>query len=180
MGIPMPPNLGGGIPPPPPGLSGPSHYIPLLVAKYSKKTNDPLPPTNASLRKVFMGAINQNLLKNTFWIKQETLLFQEEEKIKIDWERVLEDFKEVAKQKGSDSQAPTKLGGEGIVDSKKINQFEIILNRFELTPEQTIEAIIGFKLTHDQASQLAMLLPDDGVYWATNQGLQPDSRMGRR
>lgn len=110
-----------------------------------------------------MGAINQNVLKNTFWVKQENQLFQEEEKIKIDWERVMEDFREVAKQKASENQAPTKLGGEGIVDSKKINQFEIILNRFELTPEQTIDAIISFKLTHDQTSQLAMLLPDDGV-----------------
>ena len=173
LGIPPPPPLLGGIPPPPPMLGGGIPPPPGLfgVQKFTKKSNDPQPKPGTSLRKVFLGTLNANSLMNTFWAKQNEVLYKEEPKIKIDWTILTEDFKEkeAAPKKAAEPEASAKAAAaikptkEGILEDKKVNQFEIILARFELTQEATKEALKTLKITHDQACQIMSLLPMDPV-----------------
>lgn len=134
--------------------------------KIVKKTKDPKPPKEVNLRKVFINALATNILKNTFWTKYEDDLFKEEEKIKINWEVVNQDFKErekKAKVEEKPAEEAKKNTEETIVELKKVSQFEIILSKFTLSDQKTRESLVNFLLTYDQICQVMLLLPEDEV-----------------
>jgi hypothetical protein len=160
-GLLPPPSLLGieGIPPPPPGMA-----LGILGEKEQKKVRDPRPKAGM-LRKVYLGAIAPNALKQTFWAKKAEELMKEEPKIKLDWESLEEDFKEKepkkAEEKAVKDKAASKATKEGILEDKKVNQFEIILNRFSLPKEKALDMIKSFEFSYDQAAQVMFLLPEE-------------------
>ena len=170
-GIPPPPNLLSQIAPPPAALLG------LLGQKQGKSSRDPR-PKNAGLRKVFVGALAPAALTKTFWSEHQDKLFKEESIITLDWGALETDFKEKESKKiEGDKNTKDKSQGktrEGILEDKKVNQFEIILSRFSLTLAQTREALQSLKITQDQAAQVMILLPEEEVIFS-DAGLQADS-----
>ena len=144
--------------PPPPGIIG-------AVSKFMKKSGDPRPKTGVQLRKVFLGQLGPQALSNTFWVKLHDTLFAEEGSIKLDWQQLEDDFKDKEPKAALEIEKPAdkviKTTKEGILEDKKVNQFEIILSRFELNPTQARDALISLKITYDQASQVFLLLPEE-------------------
>lgn len=139
-----------------------------LAAGISSK--DPRPPLDLKLRKVFINSLEQNKLVDTFWMKEESMLSKEGELIKLPWKELEEGFKEKTAAKKKEQQLEDEekkkaiVTREGILEDRKVNQFEIILSRFPLTREKTKEALITLKITCDQAAKILELLPDDEVY----------------
>lgn len=140
------------------------------LKKAAKKEGlDPRPPAGTKLRKVNYTEIESRQLPNTFWVKNQANLEKEEPLISITWDELVEDFKEREAAKKGLIENPEKLDQgqkpqkERILEDKKVNQFEIILARFPLTPELIKEELISLKLSYDHACQIAVLLPDEEV-----------------
>jgi hypothetical protein len=181
--IPPPPPLFGlgGMPLPPPGLlpglGGLLAPPPLLVGGLAigvkqagkKEGFDPKPPDGVKLRRVNFTELEPRLIGNTFWLKDQNSLESEERLIKLPLDDLVEDFREkevVKKGEGlmsAKDDVLLKPQKERILDDKKVNQFEIILARFPLTPTQIREELIHLKLSNDHASQISLLIPDEEV-----------------
>lgn len=188
LGVPPPPppglilgigSVAGGMLAPPPGLMAALTGVGRIAAFASK---DPRPAAGVKLRSVFVNTLEQNKLAETFWVKEEKMLSKEDELITLPWKQLEDDFKlkvtakakdPIAEENQKEKLASTK---EGILDDRKVNQFEIILSRFPLTREKTKEALMTLKITCDQATKILELLPEDKVN-ITKQGMSTNQRM---
>ena len=188
LGVPPPPppglvlgigSVAGGMLAPPPGLMAALTGVGRMAAFASK---DPRPAAGVKLRSVFVNTLEQNKLAETFWVKEEKMLSKEDELITLPWKQLEDDFKLKVTTKAKDPIAEenqkVKLAStkEGILDDRKVNQFEIILSRFPLTREKTKEALMTLKITCDQATKILELLPEDKVN-ITKQGMPTNQRM---
>lgn len=134
-----------------------------------KEGSDPKPPEGYKLRRVNFTEVDTRQLANTFWMKEQMVLEKEELLINLPLNTLAEDFREKEVQKKGEGlllgkeEVALKPQKERILEDKKVNQFEIILARFPLTPAQIKEELIHLRLSYDHASQILLLFPDDEV-----------------
>lgn len=157
-GIPPPPGLFGGIPPPPGLLGG-------LTQKKKKNNDDPIPPQDSSLRKVFINQIRGPKKNQTFWVKNEAKLDEGGGQINIEWDKILTDFKDTTKMKKKKKKEKKKAEVEydDVLPAETRTKVEIALTKFGLTIEEVKSKLGSLKISYDEVTRIHNILPSEEV-----------------
>lgn len=150
--------------PAPPSLLLKAPPLGLLLAGPSSKAlnfNDPKPPANVALVKVPVSQIAPNAFNASFFHVNAKEIVKAKDEIKIDWQRVAEEFAETKKKEEKKAEKKESRQTEGIVETTKVNQYEIILSRYSIGIDETVSRIRDMSLSYDQLTTIARLVTDD-------------------
>lgn len=148
--------------PTPPSLNGISGGTEVL----QKKTDDPKPKQEKSnLRKIFINAIKGPTQDRTFWISKMVKLYQDEKKVKIDWDELAQNFEDVSKKEAEPKEVKETQAEEfeNLLSPETSTRLEIQLSKFKLGVEEVKKGLKDMKLGFDQITQISNLLPNQEV-----------------
>lgn len=138
-----------------------------IAAELKKKSNDPKPNLEEiELRKVFLNVVKGPKKNKTFWVEKMDKLYKHEDKIKIKWDALQEDFKDNSKKKQKDENDPKKVKKDkydDVIPSDSRTRVEIQLSKFSLGIEEIKKGLVDMKLGFDQITQISHILPSQEV-----------------
>lgn len=133
--------------------------------KPKKKGADPKPPKDSDLRKIYINQVKGLKAKDTFWMSNEKQLLEGEKKIQIEWDTLLDDFKDVAKNKKQGKAKAKKVEEEfdTVLASDTRTRVEISLTKFGLTIEEVKSKIGKLNATYDEITRIYNILLSEEV-----------------